>query len=381
MRRASWLVAIAIMVAACGRNATNDVSNDRPWTEREVTFPYGADDLFGVLTLPPRRGPHPAIVLIDGGASTTTGVRNGTASTAFINFSHAMVLDGYAVLRYDPPGVGRSTGKYPIEIIDDRVAESIAALHHLQTQPDVRADKVGLWGASQGSWVNFKAAAEYPDDVSFVISVSGAGISVADQQVWGVETQTRAAGLSEQDVAKAGLFARLLIDSQLTDPIYREDTARIAANLGPGPWSDFSAIVYASRDSASLGSLDDVIAILEGIQDEPWTRALYLKELYLPRLRSATPADIAAIRQALDASLRTDPKDFMSKVRCPVLAFFGEDDIVQPTKTSAALFEKYLSAAGNSDFEIIVMPGVGHGIDWTTPRYNDAVSRWLADHT
>jgi hypothetical protein len=70
----------------------------------------------------------------------------------------------------------------------------------------------------------------------------------------------------------------------------------------------------------------------------------------------------------------------MVDVHCPVLAIFGEDDIVQPTETSAARFEEYLTAAGNSDFEIIVIPGVGHDIDWTTPGYDEAVSRWREEH-
>lgn len=57
----------------------------------------------------------------------------------------------------------------------------------------------------------------------------------------------------------------------------------------------------------------------------------------------------------------------MIDVRCPVLAIFGENDIVQPTETSAALFEEYLTAAGNNDFEIIVMPGEGHDINGRHP--------------
>ena len=380
MRRLGLLAAMALMGAGCGGDSATNVSPVPPWTEQEVTFSFGADELYGVLALPPGDGPHPAIVLVDGAASTTTGVRAGTASAAFISFSRAMVRDGYAVLRYDPPGVGRSTGEYPVEIIDDRVAEAMAALHHLQMHPELRSDNIGFWGASQGSWVIAKAAAEHPDDVGFIISVSGAGISVADQQVWGVEMQTRAAGRTELEVAKAGLLARLLIDWQLTDPVYREATAQLTATVGTGPWYDFARIVYESGDSASLGSIEDVIAILEAVEDEPWTDALHLKELYIPRLRSATPDDIVAIRRSLDTSLRTDPKDFMMDVRCPVLAFFGEDDIVQPTETSAALFEEYLTAAGNSDFEIRVIPGVGHDIDWTTPGYDEAVSRWLEAH-
>ncbi len=70
----------------------------------------------------------------------------------------------------------------------------------------------------------------------------------------------------------------------------------------------------------------------------------------------------------------------MTSVRCPVLAFFGEDDVVQPSDISAALFEEYLTAAGNDDFSILVMPGEGHDINWTTPGYNEAVSDWLKAH-
>ncbi len=67
----------------------------------------------------------------------------------------------------------------------------------------------------------------------------------------------------------------------------------------------------------------------------------------------------------------------MTRVACPVLAFFGEHDVVQPSETSAALFEAYLTAAGNDDFTIVMIPDVVHDIGWTTPGYSDTVSTWL----
>jgi pimeloyl-ACP methyl ester carboxylesterase len=372
------LLAIVVIAAGCSSETTTD--SGLPWFEEDVTFEFGPDELFGVLTLPTDDGPHPAVVLITGAASTDTGVRDGTASRALINHAHTLVQDGYAVLRYDPPGVGQSTGEYSTEILDERAAETMAAIRLLQTRPDIESDRIGLWGASQGSWVIALAAAENPEDVAFLISVSGAGTSVADQQVWGIESQTAAGGMGDEDIAKAGLLGRLLIDWQLSAPIYRDATEPLVAELGPGPWKDFSEIVHDSGDSSSLQAIGEVIEILEQVQDEPWAGALYLKELYLPRLRGATPEQIADLRQAVGASLLTDPKDSLTKVRCPVLALFGEDDIVQPTETSAALFEEYLTTAGNDDFSIIVMPGVGHDINWSTPGYNEAVAEWLKDH-
>jgi pimeloyl-ACP methyl ester carboxylesterase len=90
-----------------------------------------------------------------------------------------MARKGFAALRYDPPGVGRSTGELGFEPLTPRAEEAITAVHFLQSRAEIRPDRVGLWCISQGSWVIGMAAAEYPDDVAFIIPVSGSGVSAA----------------------------------------------------------------------------------------------------------------------------------------------------------------------------------------------------------
>ncbi|NNC93310.1 MAG: hypothetical protein HKN80_12555, partial [Acidimicrobiia bacterium] len=90
-----WLLALVVLAAGCGGDDPGGTTDSRPWSEEDVAFTFGDDTLFGVLTLPASDGPHPAIVLVTGAASTTTGVRDGTASRALISFAHTMVLDGY----------------------------------------------------------------------------------------------------------------------------------------------------------------------------------------------------------------------------------------------------------------------------------------------
>jgi hypothetical protein len=58
---------------------------------------------------------------------------------------------------------------------------------------------------------------------------------------------------------------------------------------------------------------------------------------------------------------------------------FGEDDLLQPSERSAALYERYLAEAGNEDVTIVLISGVGHSIQLSTPGYWEAVSEWL-DH-
>jgi pimeloyl-ACP methyl ester carboxylesterase len=88
---------------------------------------------------------------------------------------------------------------------------------------------------------------------------------------------------------------------------------------------------------------------------------------------------LAALKAMAGQSLLNDPGEYLTRVRCPVLTFFGEDDLLQPTEKSAALYEQYLTAAGNQNFKIVVLPGVGHSIGLSTPGYWEALSDRL-DH-
>jgi pimeloyl-ACP methyl ester carboxylesterase len=276
-----------------------------------------------------------------------------------------------------PPGVGRSTGEPGFESLDSRTEEVVAALRYLQSRSDIRPDRVGLFGSSQGAWVISMAAAAFPQDVAFLIAVSGSGVSVAEQQVYSIQAQSQAAGMPEDDVARAVLCGRLLIDWQLIEPIYREINEAEAQALGDGPWNRFLTLVYDPGDITPGEGLEQGIEVLRSIQDEPWARFLYLKEGYLPQLESIPPEQVMALKAIVGQSLLNNPEDYMNRVRCPMLAFFGEDDLLQPTERSAALYEQYLTQAGNTDFKIVVIPDAGHSIGLATPGYWEALSAWL----
>lgn len=76
-------------------------------------------------------------------------------------------------------------------------------------------------------------------------------------------------------------------------------------------------------------------------------------------------------------TLLEDPGEYWTKVQCPVLAVWGEDDLLQPTARSARLYEYYLMQAGNERLKKVVIPGVGHSISVSTPGYWEELSKWL----
>ena len=371
------LLSLALASACAGPAPSPTPTSSQPWIEEEVSFTFGPNELYGVLTLPTGEGPCPAIVIVSGSVSTNTGVRAGASSAYHIDHARKMVLSGFAVLRYDPPGVGQSSGQAGFETLDLRTEEVAAALRYVQSRSDIRAQHVGLHANSQGAWVIAMAAARYPDEVAFIIPVSSSGVSVAEQQVYSIEAQSKAAYFAEDDVTTAVLFGRLLIDWQLVQPIYRDVNEADAQALGGGPWTDFLALVYEPGEITPAEALQQGLDILISIQDEPWAKYLYLQELYFPQLEGIPPDQVEALRAMVGPNLLNDPREYLTKVQCPVLAFFGENDLLQPTTKSAALYEQYLGEAGNRDYQIVVIPDEGHSIGIWTPGYWEALSAWL----
>ncbi len=375
-------VATPAVSASSSTTATppNQIVGEPFWAEEEITFQFETDRLFGILAWPSGPGPHPAVVLLSGSGGTD-GVRADSTAPTFVEHSRRMATAGFAVLRYDPPGVGRSSGGDIIPSLDERVEETHAAIQFLRSLPNIADDRIGLQGWSQGPWVMAMTAVRHPGEVAFLISVVGSGQTVANQQVYGIQAQSQAAGLPEDAVAKAVLFGRLLIDWQLPEPIYHEATIAEARALGDGPWVTFAEVVY-EPDADPIERFRAGAETLRSIRDEPWAEALHL-DLYIARLESLpaaiTPEEMAALQATVAASLLTDPKDFLIEVHIPVLAFFGEEDVNVDTKTSAALFERYLTEADNEDHTIVVIPDVGHDIGLRTPGYWRTLSSWLSD--
>ncbi len=374
-------VLLAIAIGACASDG-GTTAKEPTWSERDIDFPFGSETLHGVLTTPSGAGSHPAVVLVAGSADGS-GIRANTSTRWFIDHARELAHEGFAVLRYDPPGVGGSTGAIGLLSLDARAEEAAAALRAAGAQPEVDAERVGLLGVSQGGWVISMTADRYPGDVAFLISVVGSGQSVAQQQIYGIRAQSQAAGLSEEDVLKAVVFGRLLVDWQLTDPVFREANASDLDRLDPGPWDEMAALVYDVDQVNPVERFERGVAVLRSIQDESWAAHLYVKELYLPRLEAVppdvTPELMTAIQLQSAENLLMDPREFWTSIEVPVLAIFGENDLNVDSEISAARYEQFLTEAGNDDFTIEILPGVGHGIVLANARYRDTLIGWLTD--
>jgi pimeloyl-ACP methyl ester carboxylesterase len=95
----------------------------------------------------------------------------------------AFAQHGIAALIYDKRGTAQSSGDWYAASLDELAGDALSAVRYLRGRTEIRPHQVGLWGLSQGGWIVPLAAAR-SDGVAFVITVSAAGVSPAQQELY-----------------------------------------------------------------------------------------------------------------------------------------------------------------------------------------------------
>ncbi len=313
-------------------DTTEPLATHEPLQHREdVRFRHGDMALAGTLSTPLSDGPHPAIVMIQG-----SGAADRDNFGYFPPIREHFVRHGMAVLCFDKPGTGDSSGDWRRQSFQDRADEALAAVGFLRSRDDIDPARIGLWGISQGGWIAPLAAA-LSRDVAFIIPVSGPGVSPAEQNMYDIEHNMRADGLPEEYIAQGVAYVKALMDAARRKDSYErvdEDVLRAARST---PWYPY----FAMPDAELWGFF------LRGNPDY-------------------------------------DPATVLEGVRSPVLAIFGECDRQLPAGKSAAIFEQALRKGGNPAVTIRVFAHADHGIkiadlEGFAPGYLELMTDWIRE--
>ena len=217
------------------------------------------------------------------------------------------------MLGYDKRGVGGSTGDWKTESFDDLAGDALAAYSYLRTRPDIDRSQIGLLGLSQAGWV-MPLAAVRAQDVAFLISISGGGVSAAETTIDEARGEMAAAhtppGIIDQIVAMMKLQYAY-------------------AQTGQG-WNEY----FAARAKLveQMGKEPETIP---GTQDDPYWKTIRALYLY-------------------------DPEPTLRRLQTPTLALFGElDDNIVAEKNRAA-WESALKKAGNRDYSLRILHSADH---------------------
>ncbi|MGA9670080.1 MAG: alpha/beta fold hydrolase [Terracidiphilus sp.] len=288
----------------------------KPYPYREVDVTYAGKaagvTLAATLTIPPGKGPFPAVLLI-AGSGTHDRDESLMGHKPFLVLSDYLTRKGIVVLRADKRGIGKSTGNYDNATSADFATDAEAGVAYLRKRPEVDAHKIGLVGHSEGGSIAPMVAAKDPG-VAFIVLMAGTGVP-GDQII--VEQGKLIAEASGESKEKA-----------------EQDAEKERETL---------VLVETDKDAANLDTVLGVKLAAEGVPD----------------------AQIAAQTKALTSPwvrffLTYDPATALRKVTCPVLALNGSLDLQVPPAQNLPAIRKALEEVGNKHFEVDELPGLNH---------------------
>jgi len=296
-----------------------------PYREEKVNFMNTVENfsLAGTLTLPEGTGPFPAVVLITGSG------QQDRDETIFNHKPFKVIADhltrnGIAVLRYDDRGVGGSKGSLTGATSLSFAGDAEAAVDFLLGRPEIDPEKIGLAGHSEGGFIA-PIVASRKETIAFVISLAGPGVTGYDAIIQQNIDFFRVSGMPEEELEKQLHMLR---------NIFR--------------------FVIAGEDQRTVAK-----------QAMEW----YNKELDAKGLAAGERREqMSGFAQALVQTnnpwwkyfLSTDPAQFWSKVRCPVLALNGDKDIQVNHTQNLPAIKAAVKKGGNRKVKTVSLPGLNH---------------------
>lgn len=292
-------------------------------------------ELHGRLLVPRCAGPHPAVVMVHGsGAVPRYG---GT-------FHMFLLKRGVAVLAYDKRGYTPDPDVWREPDLSEMSADAAAGVEFVASLPEIDADRVGLWGSSQGGWTVPPAAIAAPH-AAYMILRAGAALTEAETNLHEIRQEVRVEGLR-------GLDLDMAMD-------LRREVYRLAMAGAPMAAADSLVAPYLA---------------------EPWYRTAFgdgpISEIWSERWWGWAQRNLAV--ESASSVARFDG---------PVLWFLGERDEAVPfVATRAALGRAFLEAPGR-DHELVTVKNAPHSflVPQTNgpPRYAggvfDRMGDWLAE--
>lgn len=291
-----------------------------PYRSEDLTFPnkVASFDLAGTLTLPVGKGPFPAVVLVSGSGPED---RNETVlgHQPFLILADYLTRRGFAVLRYDDRGVGQSKGTYKGATTTDFTTDARAALTYLRTRPDIRPHQVALLGHSEGGLIGWLAAAQ-PGGPDLLVALAGPGLPGDAILLRQQADLARAAGADSASIGRTFRLHRALFAELHRQPATLP-TDQLTAKL--------LAVVQQQQPGAGTEQAQQAVA---RTYSEPWMRAF----------------------------LSLDPATYLAKVKCPVLALNGANDLQVAADQNLPAIARGLRAAHNPDVTIKTLPQLNH---------------------
>jgi pimeloyl-ACP methyl ester carboxylesterase len=241
---------------------------------------------------------------------------------------------GIALLVYDKRGVGESTGNWHDGTYQDLALDAVRGVERLAERADVDAQRIGLIGLSEGGWTAPLAASLSPK-VSFMVIVSGPPMTPLEQEYYEVETELKADGVPNDQIAEV------------------------------------LALLRTRRESYRTQDWEQLQQAIEAARARPW-----FERWANPNLPDQSSTSYRWYRRVMDY----DPLPVLKGLKIPVFAAYGEKDVLVPAERSVEIMRR-IRDQHDKDFTILLLAGASHNLSTSATswpeEYWEKLFGWL----
>jgi len=290
--------------------------------QEEVTIRNDSILLSGTFTKPSGEDKFTTLIFIWGnGPHTRDQEISGTP--VFRIISDSLVNNGFATLRIDKRGFGKSTGyrsgSETVTTTLDLASDIEACREYLLTRNDVDTSKIGLIGHSEGAMIA-PYVAVISGGIAFEILIAPPAVNGQEIFLSQRIKNMNSLGMEKDVIPKVYEQFEILTDFIKTD--YSDDS--VYYSIG----KDFLMAHGLSENDVNNDFIDQVI---DGFRN-PWHQVFF----------------------------NFDPEIYLSKLRIPVLAVFGREDNQVTVEQNAEPLKTDLEKAGNKNYKIEVLEDNDH---------------------
>jgi pimeloyl-ACP methyl ester carboxylesterase len=303
--------------------------------EPQAPFPYKAEEVLyenkkaktfigGTLTVPDEQEKKfPAILLISGSGNQDRD-ENVAGHKPFLVIADHLSRRGFAVLRVDDRGVGASSGNPQLSTTSDFVTDVKASVNFLKSHAAVDPDKVFLVGHSEGGLIAIMTAAELKKDLAGIVLLAAPGVPMHELLLRQSADIIRQRGMEEEYIKAASDFNRIFYKTMLADKKNKLTIATLYQKMSPL----MNALPEAAKEALEMSEKTLMQQCYSFMM--PWMRYF----------------------------VKIDPKPYLKKVKCPVLAVNGSQDIQVAAGPNLEAIR--INMPQNKDITCSEIPGLNH---------------------
>lgn len=284
--------------------------------------------LVGTLTRPKGEGRFPAAILVSGSGQQDRD-ESIMGHKPFAVIADRLTKLGFAVLRVDDRGTGKSKGEVRSATSADFARDVARGIEYLKSRKEIDTNRIGLVGHSEGGLIAALLAER--KDIHYMVLLAGPGIPGSALLAEQGEQLLLQSGVSPEAVKNYLPFYRRMIDLSAAGG----DSANLAANIR----SEYHAWkAKSNHDLVKQVGFSDIANA----------------EAVLQNLINSFTA------RWMQYFLASDAAALLENTRAKVLALNGEKDVqVLPTSNTEGL-RKALSKSKSTSYEVKVLPGLNH---------------------